>query len=183
MNKVYAIIGPPASGKTSIVKKLLKEYGIPRLISHTTRQPKQDELDGVDYYFVDKLEFTKMVFVEKVIYSDHLYGLTKDEVLNKVKLHPVAVVDIDLAGFAQLKKLIGDRLESIYSLVDKEEVIDRYLAQGEDPEDIKRRIDYAEKQGEFTNWQMADHVVKNTGALDVTVRQVLAIMNIAITKS
>lgn len=177
MNKIYAIIGPPASGKTSIVK-CLTEYGIPRIISHTTRAPKASETDGVDYYFVNKQTFLAMSLVEKASYNDNLYGITKDEVLNKIKAYPVSVVDIDLAGFEQLKKLLGERMESIYTLVDKDVIINRYLLQGEENENIKRRLEYAEKNGEFNNWKIADYVVKNTGDLLVTVRQVLAIMNV-----
>lgn len=181
MNKLYAIIGPPASGKSSIVKKL-KEYGLPVLISHTTRPPRKYEKDGTDYYFVDKTAFTKMNFVEKASYSNHFYGLTKEEVLSKVNKHPVSIVDIDLNGLDQLKKLLGDRLESVYSLVDKDTIIYRYLDQGEDVAVINHRIEYAEKNGEFNNWQIANHVVKNTGPIDATVRQILAIMNLVTIK-
>ncbi|MCE5286269.1 MAG: guanylate kinase [Pelosinus sp.] len=181
MNKVYAIIGPPASGKTSIVKALA-EFGVPTLISHTTRPPKSGEKNGVEYYFVNKEAFAAMSFVEKASYADHLYGLTKVEVLNKIKLYPVSVVDIDLFGFEQLKKLLGERLNSIYTLVDKEVIINRYLIQGEENANIKQRLEYAEKNGEFNNWQIADYVVKNAGQLEVTVRQVLAIMGLVITK-
>lgn len=181
MNKVYAIIGPPASGKTSIVKALA-EFGVPTLISHTTRAPKADEKNGADYYFVNKEAFVGMSFVEKSSYADHLYGLTKDEVLSKLKLYPVSVVDIDLAGFEQLKKLLGERLNSIYTLVSKDDIINRYLLQGEDNLNIRQRLDYAEKNGEFNNWQIADYVVKNTAPLEITVRQVLAIMGLVITK-
>jgi guanylate kinase len=91
MNKVYAIIGPPASGKTSIVKALA-EFGVPTLISHTTRAPKAGEKNGADYYFVKKEAFSGMSFVEKSSYADNLYGLTKEEVLNKIKAYPVSVL-------------------------------------------------------------------------------------------
>lgn len=177
MNNLYAIIGPPASGKSSIVKKL-KDYGLPILISHTTRPMRKDEKDGIDYYFVDRTAFAKMNFVEKASYSNHFYGLTKEEVLSKVNKHPISIVDIDLNGLEQLKKLLGDRLKSIYSLVDKDTIICRYLDQGENVDAINHRIEYAENKGEFNNWQIADHVVKNTGTIDTTVRQILSIMNL-----
>jgi len=178
MNKVYAISGPPASGKSSIVKQLLKHQGIVRLVSHTTRPPHADEQEGIDYYFVDKSAFANLSLMEKVTYSGQFYGLSKDEVHNKIQSHPVSVVDIDEAGLEQLKKLLGERLESIYILVDKDVILDRYILQGKNAEEIRQWIDYAESQGEFNNWQIADHVVKNTGDLDSSVRQVLAIMNL-----
>lgn len=177
MNKLYAIIGPPASGKSLIVKKL-KEHGLPVLISHTTRPARKDEQNGFDYYFVDKNEFGKMNFIEKASYSNHFYGITKEEVLSKINKYPATVVDIDLNGLEQLKKLLGNRLESVYTLVDKDTIIVRYLEQGEDVAVINQRIEYAEKKGEFNNWQIADHVVKNTGSIETAVRQILAIMNL-----
>ncbi len=178
MNKLYAIIGPPASGKTSIVKYLQKNYGVFALVSHTTKPPSQGEENGDNYYFVDKKDFVKMQFIEKTTYSGHFYGLSKDEVLNKIALYPVSVVDIDVNGYDQLKKFLGERLESIYLLVTKEEILNRYLLQGKSTDDIRKSIEYAEANGEFNNWQIADYVVKNTGNIEVTFRQIVAIMNL-----
>jgi guanylate kinase len=177
MNKVFAIIGPPASGKSAIVRQLLNDHRIGALVSHTTRPPQDGERDGVDYYFVDKATFSRLQFVEKVNYSGHYYGLSKDEVLNKMNRNPISVIDIGMTGFGQLKKLLGERLESIYILVDKDTIITRCFSLGQDLAEIEKKIEYAEKQGEFDNWRLADHVVKNSGSLDVAVRQVLAIMD------
>lgn len=182
MNKVYAIIGPPASGKTTIVKHLKAQH-IPVLISHTTRDPKKDEKQGEYYYFVSKEEFFKLNLVERVSYSGRLYGLTRDEVLNKVKVHPVSVIDIDIDGFQQLKKLLGERMESIYILIDKDTILERCISEGDRLEEIKKRLEYAEKAGEFNNWQIADHVVKNTGTLESTLRQMLAVMGLPVPKA
>jgi guanylate kinase len=181
MNKVYAIIGPPASGKTAIVKQL-KNQNIPVLISHTTRAPKKGEQQGEYYYFVSKEEFFKLNLVERVSYSGRLYGLTRDEVLNKVKANLVSVIDIDIDGFKQLKKLLGVRIESIYILIDKNTILERCISEGDQLEEIKQRVEYAEKAGEFNNWQIADHVVKNTGTLESTVRQILSIMGLGVPK-
>lgn len=178
MNKVYALIGPPASGKTTIVKQLFQHFGIPALISHTTRPLKEGEEDGKDYYFVSKSEFAAIQHIEKIVYSGYFYGLSKDEVLNKIKLHSISVVDIDVEGYYQLKKFLSERLESIYILVDKDEILNRYLAQGKSPEDITTLIEAAEANGEYNNWQIADHVVKNTSSIEVTLRQIIAIINL-----
>lgn len=179
MNKVYAIIGPPASGKTSVVNEI-KKRNIPVLISHTTRQPKPREKQGEYYFFVSTEDFLKLNLVERVNYSGKLYGLSRDEVMRKVNTHPVSVIDIDIDGFRQLKKLLGERLESIYILIDKDTILERFITEGAKQEEIKSRIEYAEKAGEFNNWQIADHVVKNTGSLETTLRQILAIMNVSV---
>lgn len=178
MNKVYAIIGPPASGKTSIVKGLFAKYKVPALVSHTTRQPRAGEEQGKDYYFVGEEEFSRTVFLEKANYSGHFYGLSKEEVVNKVNVYPASVVDISLTGFEQLRKMLGERVAAIYILVDKDTVINRYILQGDDVAVITKTIEYAQQRGEFNNWEIADHVVKNTGELDVALRQIAAIMNL-----
>lgn len=146
------------------------------LVSHTTRQPKAGELEGVDYFFVDGDRFAKAQPFEKVIYAGHLFGLTKEEVMRKMDQNSACTVDIDMEGLKKLKKMIGDRVESIFILVDKETIYSRFVMNGEKLEDVKRRIDYAESKGEYDNWRVADHVVKNTGAMEGSVLQILAIM-------
>lgn len=180
MNKVFAIIGPPSSGKSTLVKRLLTDFGIPAMVSHTTRAPKAGEIEGVDYYFVDKSRFAQQVFVERVTYSGEYYGLSKFEVLQKLKNHAISVVDISPDGLEQMKKLLGEHLQSIYILVDKDEVLQRCILQGAELEIIQQRLDYADSKGEFTNWQVADYVVKNHGPLDVVLRQILAIMDLTL---
>lgn len=177
MNKVYALIGPPASGKTLIIKELNK-YGVAEIISHTTRPPKQGEQHGVDYYFVNNEEFSKTQLIERVNYSGYFYGLSKAEVLEKVKQYPYTVVAVEAYGLEQLTSLLGKRVESVFIMVDKSTIIERIIERGDNPETIKRRIEYAEKAGEFDSWQIANHVVKNTGPLDIAVRQLLAIIGL-----
>lgn len=174
MNKVYALIGPPASGKTSILKEL-SQYGIPEMVSHTTRKPRTGEIHGVNYYFVTKEEFQKNELIERVEYSGNLYGLSKAEVLDKVNTHPISVVTVETNGLNQLRKLLANRMESIFIMADQDTVIARMLDRGDSCELINRRIDYANKNGEFNNWQNANYIVKNTGSLEVAVRQILAI--------
>ena len=109
-------------------------------------------------------------------YGGHQFGLTKEEVTQKMNQYPACTVDIDRNGLEQLKKLLGDRLESIFILVDKETIFSRFMMQGDKLEDVKARIDLAEANGEYDNWRIADYVVKNTGTVECAVWQILAIM-------
>ncbi|MDR1701454.1 MAG: guanylate kinase [Sporomusaceae bacterium] len=177
MNKIFAIIGPPASGKSSIAAQLRTKHNIYSLISHTTRPPEADEQEGVNYYFVEREKFSQLQFVERAIYAGHSYGLSKEEVLHKINSNKISIIDISMSGFAQLKKMLGERVESIYIMVDKDTIIKRYVEEWRDPAEINRRIEYAQAEGEFDNWQTADYVVKNCNSIDTAVRQVLAIMN------
>lgn len=177
MKLAYALIGPPTAGKTTIEKELRK-YGIPAMVSYTTRPPRSGETEGVDYYFVTRETFSKTEMIEKVSYSGNFYGLAKNEVIQKTDQNPISVVSVDRHGLDQLKKLLGKRLISIFILVDEATIIDRVLLQGGNPEQIQERINYAKAAGEFDQWQIADYVVKNTSSLDSAVRQILAIMDL-----
>ena len=177
MNVAYALIGPPASGKSAIARQL-KKYGVAEMVSHTTRRPRPGEQEAVDYYFVDKDTFARLELVEKVNYSGNFYGLGKNEVLKKIESHPVCVVSVERYGLKQLKKLLGERVVSVFILADEETIINRIIEQGGDPAATQERINYAKTAGEFDDWQIADHVVKNTRSLETAVRQVLAIMGL-----
>lgn len=175
MNKVYALIGPPAAGKSSVLYELA-QYAVPEMISHTTRKPRPGEQHGVHYYFVSKEEFQKTELIERVEYSGNFYGLSKAEVLDKVNRFPVSLVAVEMQGLTQLKKLLANRLESIFLMVDYDTLISRMLDRGDDNALINRRIAYAKTTGEFDQWQTAGYVVKNTGSLEIAVRQILAII-------
>ncbi len=177
MNLVYALIGPPFCGKSTIARELTK-HGVAEIVSHTTRPARPGELEGVDYYFIDRETFVNTELVEKVTYSGNFYGLGKKEVMTKLEKNPVCVVDVDRNGFDQLKKLLGRRVVSVFILIDEATIIDRVIEQGGNPDAVQERINYAKAAGEFDNWQIADHVVKNTGTLENAVLQVLAIMKL-----
>jgi len=181
MNKVFAIIGPPASGKTTIAQELVK-HGVPEMVSHTTRAPRPGEQQGVNYYFVSRDEFSQIDLIERVTYSGYFYGLSKTEVLEKSDKNPVSVVVVERTGLEKMKKLLGKRVESIFIMADELTVAERLIERGDVPEFIQRRMEYAKANREFDNWQVADHVVKNTGSLAVAVRQVLAIVGLAVPK-
>lgn len=177
MNKIYAILGPHASGKTEIIKQL-KARGISHIISYTTRRPKAAEKDGVDYHFVDKETFFKLDLVEKVTYQGEYYGIEKSELLTKMQKNMINIVLLEKNGYKQLKKLLGNRIESIYIMVDYVTMVERMLARQESNDMIKRQLEYSETNGEFDNWKITDHVVKNIKGLCVTVNQILALMGL-----
>lgn len=175
MNKIYAFIGPHASGKTAIINKL-RIMGIPYIISHTTRQPHAGEKHGQDYFFVTKEDFFKLDLVEKVTYKGQYYGITKSELLKQMQSSPVTTVMLEQNGCKQLKKLLGTRLESIYIMVDYVTMVERMLARNETNEEIKKNLEYAETNGEFSTWKITNHVIKNVSNLTTTVNQALALM-------
>ena len=174
MAKIYALLGPHASGKSTILN-ILRKRGFSSITSHTTRAAKENEQNGVDYHFVSKDEFFKLDLVEKSTYQGEYYGIAKSEILGKMQKNRINFLLIDKNGFKQLKKLLSNRVESIYIMVDYVTMVERMLKRGESNVNIKKQLEYAETNGEFDNWKICDHVVKNVLDLDIAIRQIIAI--------
>lgn len=102
--KIILITAPSGSGKTSIVKHLLKKF--PQLafsVSATTRPPRANEKDGVDYYFIDEKEFEKRIHEKKfleweMVYQGRYYGTLKSEMSRLWAEGKVPVLDLDVHG-------------------------------------------------------------------------------------
>ena len=103
-NKLILITAPSGAGKTSIVQQLMKKF--PQLafsVSATTRKPRGNEKDGVDYYFISELEFREKIhhkeFLEwEMVYEGKYYGTLKSEIERLWSQKKVPVLDIDVQG-------------------------------------------------------------------------------------
>ena len=128
-----ALSSPSGAGKTTITKKLSQKY--PNLkvsISHTTRKPRSNEIDGVDYYFTNKDEFEKLIkkdnFYEYAEIFGNYYGTSK-KLVNKLHQQNYDVVfDIDWQGTKKLSMYKELNLVKIFILPpDKDELKKDYL--------------------------------------------------------
>jgi guanylate kinase len=157
---------PSGAGKTTITKKLSQKYpNIKISISHTTRRPRPNEIDGVDYHFVSKEEFEKLIkknnFYEHAKIFDNYYGTSKNSV-NKLHQESYDVVfDIDWQGTKQLSEFKELNLIKIFILPpDKDELKKRLINRNQDNEKIvaKRLKQY---ESDVQHWFDYDYVVIN----------------------
>lgn len=154
MGKVLIFSAPSGSGKTTIVKHLLKHF--PELefsISATSRAPRGEEKDGIDYYFMDAAEFMARVeqgeFVEwEEVYKGTCYGTLRAEIDRIWDRGHVVVFDVDVVGALNIKKLFGDQALSVFIMPPSVEALrDRLVGRGTDtPEAIERRLAKAEQE-------------------------------------
>lgn len=112
---VLCISGPSGVGKGSVIKALLKKHPDFKLsISMTTRQPRGQEQDGVEYYFCDKNKFEKLIekkeILEYDIYADEYYGTPLAPIREYIKNQEDVVLDITVAGALQIKKIMPDAI-------------------------------------------------------------------------
>ncbi len=132
------LIGASASGKTEISKSLGIKYGVTKAITHTTRAPRQGEVYGVDYYFVDEESFEQLAkngaFVETTLYNDCHYGCSKAEVSDD------KVVIIDPNGLKAFLALKDPSIVSFYLEASEKTREKRMKERGDTPENIKKRL-------------------------------------------
>ena len=165
--KLIIFSAPSGSGKTTIVKELLKMF--PQFefsISATSRQPRGTEQNGVDYFFLSQEEFRQKVandeFVEwEEVYNGTCYGTLKSEMQRIWQKGNVIIFDVDVMGGINLKRIFGQSACSVFIMPPSVEVLrERLIGRGTDSmETIEKRVAKADfelsKSGEF------DHVVVN----------------------
>jgi guanylate kinase len=154
MGKVLIFSAPSGSGKTTIVRHLLERF--PELefsISATSRAPRGEERDGVDYYFMDAAEFRTRVeageFIEwEEVYAGTCYGTLRAEIDRIWDRGHVVVFDVDVVGALNIKKLFGDQALSIFIMPPSVAELRRRLeGRGTDSaEAIERRLAKAEQE-------------------------------------
>jgi len=110
---LIVLSGPSGCGKTSISKLITsRNPNIIESISMTTRSIRDGEIDGLDYYFVTKEDFTKKIvedkFLEYAIYGDNYYGTPKDNVLKLLKEGKDVILVIEIQGALKVKEIMDD---------------------------------------------------------------------------
>ena len=109
---LYVISGPSGTGKGTICAELLKDPLNEFSVSMTTREPREGEVHGKDYYFVSRSEFIANIeagnFLEHAENFDNLYGTPKDMVVNRLEKGRNVILDIDVQGGLQVKKAMPE---------------------------------------------------------------------------
>lgn len=177
VNKIYAFLGPHASGKRYFAQELQK-LGIHYIPSYTTRTPVNHSGENSFYRHVSKEDFFKLPLIEKVTYRGEYYGLAKDDVLQALVKHPISIILLDASGLKQMQRILTNRMQSVYIMADYVTLIERMLRLNESNDEIKQHLEYAENNGEFDGWKLTTHVVKNTLEPTIALEQILALMGL-----
>lgn len=181
MGKLIIFSAPSGSGKTTIVRELLKR--IPQLefsISATSRAPRGAERNGVDYYFLSPHDFRQAVdeqrFVEwEEVYAGTCYGTLRSELDRIWGKGNTILFDVDVLGGINLKRIFGTDACSVFIMPPSVEELERRLNnRGTDSaEVIAKRV--AKAEFELTKAPEFDHVVVND-TLEKAVAEVEAIV-------
>ena len=182
MGKLVIFSAPSGSGKTTIVKELLKRFDCFEFsISATSRQPRGQEQNGIDYHFMTNEEFKSRVergeFGEwEEVYAGTCYGTLKSEMERIWAKGNVIIFDVDVMGGINLKRLFGEDACSVFIMPPSVEELERRLrGRGTDAEEvIMKRI--AKAEFELSKASEFDYTVVND-VLEDAVEQTVAIIS------
>lgn len=179
--KLFVISAPSGTGKTTVVRSLLRKY--PHLLestSYTTRKPRAGERNGVDYYFVDEDTFREHVeenfFAEWAEVHGALYGTPADPIEQALREGMNVVLDVDVQGGVALKGRFPHAVTVFLLPPSEEELVRRLKGRGtEAEEEIERRLTNAKR--EMTYKDCYDHQVVND-EVDKTVEKLAQLMHL-----
>jgi guanylate kinase len=157
---------PSGAGKTTLTKKIQQKYQNFKIsVSHTTRKPRSNEVEGVDYFFINHFDFEKKIsnneFYEHAKIFDNFYGTSKNSVNTLLKNNNNILFDIDWQGTQQLSKFKELKLIKIFLLPpDKKELENRLIQRNQDKIDvISNRLKTYDK--DIHHWSDYDYVIIN----------------------
>ncbi|MEA4918179.1 guanylate kinase [Proteiniphilum sp.] len=157
MAKLIIFSAPSGAGKSTLIRFLLSQkLNIRFSVSATSRMPRGEEKEGVEYYFLTPEEFRRRIanneFLEyEEVYKDKFYGTLKSEVDRILAEGTNVVFDVDCMGGLSIKKIYGDRALSIFVMPPSVEVLrERLEKRGTDaPTIIEHRLAKAEYEMSF----------------------------------
>ncbi|HZH71666.1 MAG TPA: guanylate kinase [Mariniphaga sp.] len=162
---IFVISAPSGAGKTTIIKNILQE--IPDLsfsVSATTRKKRDNEIDGVDYFFLSEEEFKRKIdenaFLEWEKFYDYYYGTPKDFIDEKIKNGKSVLLEVDVKGALRIKSIYPEAI-LVYIYPPSFEVLVERLKKRktEDETELKKRVERAKM--ELSHKDKFDYLVVN----------------------
>lgn len=162
---LFVISAASGAGKTSLVKSVLQHVSdIEVSVSHTTRAPREGEVDGVDYHFVDKETFQAMVngseFIESATVFGNMYGTSRQHIEEQLLKGKEVILEIDWQGAQQIRQLMND-CRTIYVVPPSVAALrERLTSRGQDDESvINQRMQ--EAISEMSHYVEFDYLIIN----------------------
>ena len=163
---MVVLSSPSGAGKSTISRALIeRDSNLTMSVSATTRQPRPGEIEGQDYYFVQKKDFDAMVasgqMLEHAKVFDNFYGTPRDPVETSLSQGRDVIFDVDWQGTQQLSENVAKDLVSIFILPPSMEELERRLySRAQDSEEVVRKR-MAEAVSEMSHYPEYDYIVVN----------------------
>ena len=177
---LYVVSSPSGGGKGTLIRRVLDV--VPDLsysVSYTTRAPRNGEVDGREYFFVDRERFEEMIaadeFLEWANVHGHLYGTARQQVKDEIERGKDIVLEVDVQGAASVKRLGLDSVSVFILPPSLETLRERLLARGTDTaESLAIRLRNAPE--ELSQYSSFDYVILNDD-VDRATSQLAAIIS------
>jgi guanylate kinase len=163
--QLFVIAAPSGAGKTSLVRALMKRQpGLRFSVSYTTRKQRETEVAGTDYFFVDKIEFQRMIaageFLEHAQVFDNFYGTARAQVETLLAAGSNVLLEIDWQGARQIRAAMPE-CRSVFILPPSRAALElRLRGRGTDSDEvIARRL--RDSIADMSHWDEFDYVVVN----------------------
>ncbi len=180
-NIMVILSSPSGVGKTTITKKIQQKNNSFKIsVSHTTRSARSNEVDGVDYHFVDRINFEKLIrekkFYEYAKIFENYYGTLKKNVDENLKKNDI-LFDIDWQGTKQLSEHKNLNLLKIFLIAENKEELKKRLVKRNQNSKIEIDLRFQSFDEDVKHWKDYDYVVINKN-LDVCFKQIEEIINL-----
>ena len=165
MSNLFIIAAPSGCGKTTLVDALLKDSKDLYLsVTHTTRKPRVGEVDGINYHFIKKTNFRKMIhnneFVEHAEVFGNLYGSSREKIEENLNKNIDVILEIDWQGARQVKANMPNAISIFILPPSKKTLLERLIGRGQDDgETIKNRM--ADAANQMKHYEEFDYLVIN----------------------
>ncbi len=179
--KLVIISGPSGSGKTSVCKILTKNPKIKQSVSYTTRKPRDGERDGIEYCFIEKSEYEKLIeedkFIEHAEYCGNLYGTPVALIKEAIENEEILILAIDVKGALQVIDKMPEAISIFINAPDDETLKLRLKNRlTEDDAVIEKRFIVAKEEMDYSKYY--DYCVIND-KLDDAVKEIEGILNLS----
>ena len=174
-NIMVILSSPSGVGKTTITKKIQQKYNSFKIsVSHTTRSARSNEVEGVDYHFVNEETFKKLIeddkFYEYAKIFDNYYGTLKKNVDENIKKNDI-LFDIDWQGTKQLSKHKKLNLLKIYLITHSKEELKKRLVKRNQNSSKEIELRFKSFNEDIKHWNDYDYIVINKN-LDICFKQI-----------
>jgi guanylate kinase len=176
---LFVISSVSGGGKTTVISRLMEDLtGLSLAVSHTTREPRENEREGIEYFFVTREYFERMIekedFLEWADVYGHLYGTSKKAVDKLLTETCDVILDIDVQGAMQIKEKRPEAVLIFIAPPDEREQARRLITRGtETEEELRKRLEAARE--ELALAPEYDYAVRND-QIEETVQTVKAII-------
>ena len=180
-NQLIILTGPSGVGKGTVIEKITKKnkrFWVS--ISATTRKPREGEVDGENYYFLNNSQFEEMIendlLIEWAKFADNYYGTLLKPVVEKINEGFQVILEIEVKGAEQIRNKFPDAISIFLLPPNKNELEKRIRNRGtENEESIIKRLERA--SFEIDSAKEFDHVITNLD-IDETVEKILKVINL-----